>query len=281
MIALPNFLNAVNLNELRNKMNARLIEEFKFPTDFKQIELSGKLTSQLLDALEFKPEELSRLADRTVGFKGRRVLLYLRDSTQSSIKQYGAPKFHFAFCTKLEEMNANQTFDKYLVASREDGLFKINVIADGVAHAKYLKLDVCRYCLGLISWQGYRTDLTEEEKLHRVKSFNLKHFFNEYPANILSVQSKYNSENAPLNDYVENWGDISKSFKQRNRYSCSRCQIVLEGSLSKYLHVHHKNMIKNDNEDRNLMCLCIKCHAEQPSHDHLKNTEEYKEFIDL
>ena len=45
-----------------------------------------------------------------------------------------------------------------------------------------------------------------------------------------------------------------------------------------YLHVHHKNGMKNENFDYNLQVLCLGCDTDQPQHGHLKKLEEYREF---
>ena len=37
--------------------------------------------------------------------------------------------------------------------------------------------------------------------------------------------------------------------------------------------------MKNENFEGNLQVLCLKCHANQPQHDHLKKLPEYREFL--
>ncbi len=57
------------------------------------------------------------------------------------------------------------------------------------------------------------------------------------------------------------------------------CGIQLSAQNSRYLHIHHKNSLKNDCRPENLVCLCIRCHAQQPNHSHIKSLFEYTEFI--
>ena len=64
-------------------------------------------------------------------------------------------------------------------------------------------------------------------------------------------------------------------------FKCDNCQIKLDGAHRKYLHVHHKNGLKNDNSKSNLEVLCIRCHANQPYHAHLKGGHDYKDFADI
>ena len=82
---------------------------------------------------------------------------------------------------------------------------------------------------------------------------------------------------APLNVYSIDWDEISQKYREQQNYTCENCQINLSHS-KKYLHVHHINEVKSDNDFNNLKVLCIKCHAEQPNHEHLKKELDYKQF---
>ena len=51
--------------------------------------------------------------------------------------------------------------------------------------------------------------------------------------------------------------------------------------MSRYLHVHHKNGQKNECEEINLEALCIRCHAEEAMHSHMKSHPDYQEYARL
>lgn len=84
------------------------------------------------------------------------------------------------------------------------------------------------------------------------------------------------------NDYVAEWDNISRNIREEQDWVCAECQLQLkQSSLKRFLHVHHLNCNKTDNRPENLRVLCIKCHAEQAGHQHLKNSPHYHEFIQL
>ena len=87
--------------------------------------------------------------------------------------------------------------------------------------------------------------------------------------------------NAPADLYSEDYEELSLQFRKNNNWTCQKCGIKLKPEHHHFLHVHHINGVKSDNKPTNLMCLCIKCHSEQPDHDHLKSKEDYIKFISL
>jgi hypothetical protein len=42
--------------------------------------------------------------------------------------------------------------------------------------------------------------------------------------------------------------------------------------------VHHINGLKSDDSPENLRVLCIGCHAEQPSHGHMRSMPDYRSY---
>ena len=84
------------------------------------------------------------------------------------------------------------------------------------------------------------------------------------------------------NDYVSDWENISSSLRESHNWTCQECEVQLsQGHLRKYLHVHHINQRKDDNSLKNLKVLCVRCHAEQPHHDHIKGQKDYSNFIGM
>lgn len=271
---LPNFLLASDLNALRHEMGASLAVSFKIENIYKPIDLRDQLRQ---DGIEVKFDEVQVLQDGTLAYKGYRVLLYIRD-----ISNYGQreemPKFHLAFCSTLDKMKRNHRFARYVVANRDDGMFQVNIMEHG-AKPKIVQLNVCQMCLASISWRGFQLDLDRTLRIDRVKNFLLKDFFKQYPQDLILEKPIHTSETAPLNDYSVDWGDISERIKQTRGYRCSKCLIALGIQESKHMHVHHINGMKNDNSDANLSVLCIRCHADEPMHGHMKSLPAYVDFV--
>jgi hypothetical protein len=123
--------------------------------------------------------------------------------------------------------------------------------------------------------------MSRPSRTNIVSSFSIKRFFENYPRSLHPVIPTYLSSNAPKNEYPNNWVAISNELKRQLRFQCqqSSCRIEVGYEHKNYLHVHHKNGLKNDCSSENLVCLCIRCHAEQPNHSHIKNLPEYVEFI--
>lgn len=81
--------------------------------------------------------------------------------------------------------------------------------------------------------------------------------------------------------YVENWGEISRKVREDCNGTCAKCKLTISNKFDwRFLHVHHINGDKTDNRINNLMCLCIKCHAEMDS-NHLSKISAVtiEEFI--
>lgn len=83
-------------------------------------------------------------------------------------------------------------------------------------------------------------------------------------------------------NYVTEWESISQSLRESHSWTCQECNVRLsQGNLKQYLHVHHINHVKDDNVPSNLKVLCVRCHAEQPGHDHMKSQMDYANFINM
>ena len=274
---LPDFLDWALLNSLRNEMQAPLANNFINDHQFKPIEIPihERLRSIGVDV---NIDEISVHSDGTITYHDFRVLLYIRD-LHSMGRQDNMPRYHLAYCQTLEKMQKNNRFDRYVVSNNDTGIFQVNII-DGEIKSQSVKLNVCQNCLDRINWQGFGMQkMSRHERLQLVSKFSLVDFFNVYPRDLISVKPRHTSDTAPLNDYSNNWPSISRTIKNIRGNQCEICRIILKNDDSKYLHVHHRNGQKNNNEESNLEVLCIACHSEQPMHGHLQKVPQYKEFM--
>lgn len=273
---LPDFLQNGLLNALRSEMGAPLCQSFRAQEAYRLIELP--IAEQLRgNGVEVRFEQLTRLPDGTLGYGQYRVLLYIRD-----VANYGGretlPKFHVFHCSVLERMQREKRFDRYVVATRDDGKFIVNLMGSS-ERGRVAELDVCQQCLSGLNWNGFTSLIERDDRLETVRRFSLPAFFAKYPKDLVAFTPRHTSETAPLNDYPANWEDIKERVRARRGMQCESCRRLLGQAGRRFLHVHHRNGQKHDNEDSNLELLCIACHAEEPSHAHMKSLPDYFLFL--
>ncbi len=95
-----------------------------------------------------------------------------------------------------------------------------------------------------------------------LREFKIDDFFEQYPKSLHSRLPGNTSNNAPLNIYPENFAKISQKLRGDLGRICQSCRSDFSApSKRKWLHVHHINGLKHDNNKSNLAVLCISCHA--------------------
>jgi hypothetical protein len=266
------------LNGLREAMGARLVEWYGGK---RSIRLIGKEELERLRTVGIDIDGFDQIkveSDGTISFKGQRILVYIRDVSVMD-RQHTLPKYHFAFCRTLERMQQNNRWFRYVVANRDDGLFRINFYGSRTGTSEE-RLNVCQCCLERVSWKGFSINgSSSKDRIQIVGEFKLSDFFSEYPRDLLSVLPKYTTLNAPLNDYSDDWPIIAERLKRERGFRCQSCGLYIGQGGRYFLHGHHKSGEKNDNSPENLEVLCIGCHAEEPLHGHIKRLARYQEFL--
>ena len=268
---LPDFNQHDLFNQLRSQMNAHLVS-WSEGGIWNSIDIDEILETTGHD---ISPEELTISTDGTLEYKGRKVVVYIRDQRV----QYQPYKFHAADCQKLTEMRHNDRYHRYVVSNRTDGSFIVNSYDRGRIVEKDVtkKLSICRYCLICLNYDGYANQ-NDQTRTRILGSFVLDEFFRKHPSQI-RFEPKHSSVTAPADEYTLHWEHISRLFRESKNWQCEDCHVSLRDKPV-YLHVHHRDGNKNNNSRVNLQALCIACHATIPHHQHLKQQSEYTEYID-
>jgi hypothetical protein len=83
----------------------------------------------------------------------------------------------------------------------------------------------------------------------------------------------------PLDDFGGDFGEHAAESMALAQYRCSQCAIDLSAEhLRRFLHVHHKQVVKYDNPLSELTVLCIGCHANQSGHGLMRALLDFSEF---
>ncbi|HEX4045744.1 MAG TPA: HNH endonuclease signature motif containing protein [Gammaproteobacteria bacterium] len=277
MVKLINFFEMPHFNQLRHEMQAPEAVRFKTNTEIRLLD-EDSIRRLGQDGIEIELEEIKTLKDKTLSYKGQRVLVYIRDVSKYR-HEIRLPRFHISYCKTLEEMTNIGRWARYVVSHRDDGYFQVCI---NNSDYKSEILNVCQFCLETLNWSDFsihRLRTSERKKI--VMTFSISDFFIKYPKSLFSITPTYTSDTAPSNAYTNDWPIISERLKEEREYRCdsASCAITLSGKDKRYLHVHHKNGVRNDNSKSNLEVLCIRCHAKEPLHVHMKSMPAYKEFI--
>jgi hypothetical protein len=272
---LPDFSINPQLNSLRDRMGATYVE-FSH-VDWETLDLDS-LLKKLQEGIEVSLEEITISSDGTFDYNGIKVLIYIKDQNYYAGRD-NEYKFHICNCEKIDEFRRLGRLDRYVVSRNTNGQFEVNIYDR--TNRRYIKqnhiieLKVCKYCLTKISYKGY-TSYRSTPSVY--DTFSLTEFFSIYKTSQFSYTPSRMSDEAALNEYTSDFPKISEQFRKSKAWTCERCSLSLEDD-KKFLHVHHRNGLKWDNNFSNLECVCVGCHAESPGHERMKFIPDYLNFM--
>ncbi len=276
---LPDFELDTELNSLRKAMGAELREYSAAPpSSVLTIEEIERLAGE---GIEIPLDEVRVLNDGTHFYKGRRVIVYIRD-----VAEYGArismPKYHLAMCDTLNKMIEEGRYKKrYVVATRDDGKFSIQRIRGETIVKSDEALDVCQQCLDELKYKLFSRNMDRSRRIDAVRDFSLGSFFDEFGKSCVWAVPKFDAVHAPANIYSPQFYRIAKALKQKRGYRCEQvdCEVDLSDPRNqRFLHAHHIDADKSENHASNIKLLCIRCHALQFQHAHVRENPDYALF---
>ncbi|MGC2176936.1 MAG: hypothetical protein WA650_01780 [Bradyrhizobium sp.] len=276
---LPSFDDDHDLNALRAAMSAIL-------RDYSPAPSAGVLTLEEIERLagegnDIPLDQVQVLNDGTHVYKGRRVIVYIRDVADYGDK-VSMPKYHLAMCRTLNKMIDRGRFQtRYVVATRDDGKFSIQKIRNDAILKTEEKLDICQLCLDELHYKSFSLRKSQDWRVKVVQNFTVKDFFEEYGKSCVWATPRFDAVHAPANVYSPQFYRISKSLKEQRGYRCEQIKCGIDLSVpdnQRFLHAHHVNADKSDNHPKNIKLLCIRCHADEFQHSHMKENPDYAIF---
>ena len=175
----------------------------------------------------------------------QQIFLYKRNYRLS---RFGKPRFHIRKCSVIQSFMASGTFKKEYRRANSEPVMVCDM-DDDYKDKEVSNLPLCKYCLKLAMQDGIFKGMNSADFVEILKQ--------------ASDASDDNEENkVDIFGYVKNWEEVSRAYREKMNYTCERCGVHIEDPFDyHYIHVHHKNGNKADNHERNLECLCIRCHA--------------------
>ena len=191
-------------------------------------------------------------------------------------------KFHLVRCRTIESAETGGWRDRYKMSNRRDGRFYYRFISDSDVYKELVdqRLYICMNCLHRIADAGVIPHGMQKQQ------FVPKIFFEYTDADEMvgiGEYGEYGSQSVP-NKYAKDWPLIAKSLKKKKGFQCEGLDCphrdLSAPAMRKYLHAHHKDLDKSNNDFSNLEALCVYCHANEPNHSHMKGTRQYREYCD-
>lgn|SRR5690606_10335391 len=230
-----------------------------------------RIDIELVKGIEIQLSDLESV-DGLLAYKGRHVILYIRDHAGGFDDAIRDPengkRFHVADCETLEYMRSQGRFERYVVTQSTTGDFEISGtsyatgrIASGVA-----RLKVCKNCLRKLNYDSYALARSSERNKKR-DAFDLLKFFETYSTRFRQLPRGL-ADRQEASGYSPSWPETSRRLREAASFTCEGCTVSLRDH-PELLHVHHVNGIKNDDRRSNLRVLCKDCHRKEPMHGHI------------
>ena len=240
---------------------------------------------QLKDTgIEIDLDDIEASEDGLLTYRGQQVLLHIKDTRQDHETLLHQPdrsrRFHMADrCRTLEDMRADNRYDRYVVTNRRDGLFLVDAysVEDGSIEEIEAPLKVCRNCLNALDYNHYSSE-TRVRKDAIWNTFSIDGFFDCYATDFRKMP-RYTDQTFPGSHYTEDWKTVSESQRRQAGWICNQCGVDLSTDTN-LAHTHHRNGIKGDNSPDNLEVLCALCHQSQPGHHQMWVSSEHRRRIE-
>lgn len=145
------------------------------------------------------------------------------------------------------------TFDGHYVRANID---PVPVISKETHREEIISgLPLCKYCISKVRQYGRITSTEFAEMLKQARG----------------VEEEQKEQEVDIFGYTRDWDEISRNYREKHGYTCEKCGLKIDNLFDRqYIHCHHKDANKLNNNESNLQCLCLRCHS-QVDEFHRKN----------
>lgn len=172
----------------------------------------------------------------------RQVFLYKKDY---HLDKYDKPRIHICKCQIIEEFINSGGFNAHYVRANSEPVPVID-LDDSRTRKQISGLPLCTYCRRMYIGEYIRNSSDFVQLLSSAND-------NEEVTEDVELD---------LFGYTRDWDSISKAYREKNNYTCERCGLKIDDTYDRqYIHVHHRDGNKLNNNVNNLKCLCVYCHA--------------------
>ena len=169
-------------------------------------------------------------------------------------------------------MTQRNRFDRYVLSRSKLNLFRVEALERephlirelGERHMlEDVRLFPCQNCLNELQYRGFEFSQPRSNRLGQVDAFSIEDYLQENDGTLAVMKHlpKTKAENAPSGDYTPDFPELSRKLREQEDWTCSECYVDMR-EKKQGLHVHHKNGVKSDNRQANLLVLCALCHRE-------------------
>lgn len=153
-----------------------------------------------------EPKDLKRLRNTSglLAVDGKQVTLHIFQPTFVDTETLlssplEGPRVHFTECKTIEKMRADGKFNRYVTATRKDGLFSMEPYGSLDGERIEAPLLPCKNCLSSLNYAGWLT-LDDSSKQHLLNNFSFKKLHEDFRF-IFRCLPRYTADTFPDGNY--------------------------------------------------------------------------------
>ena len=247
------------------------------------------IIEKLKEGIEISYEDFDKIETIAglFSWKNEHAFLYIHEpiATEEELLEtpsQSGPKFHLLKCSTILDMHKKNRSKRYKLIRATEGNFPCYprlTNPDGTKniHGKinynnkiFSDLIVCQNCLSLLNYRNFRILSDFRKKRKFARSFEKEKFFKYYNPFFFD-QKYYNKDLKKDGNYTLDHALVRDKLLKKVSYCCQNKDCFVDlNDHPEWLHMHHINGQRGDNDETNLKILCILCHQKQPFHQKMR-----------